>query len=508
MPKESFLNWEVLTGPHCSGQSGGAQINAVEGSQMPASSPGLADSFDALQELHAACRSWTAHIPQNLPYVDLMFAFGFATMGERSRASTLLEAARKVMVVPIPTAWTNSTEFEATAAAATSNFLFKAFKYRIEQALAGKRHIGLMPSELEVDLGEIITKARAGGTNNPYLRAEYVIDQMRAFSRIIEPEERVDRYRYWTKNQDPLTKAFVELHTIREPAELEHRIRTLFMDGIGEKVSPYHRLPILLESLSVASRVGEAFTVELLELVPVALVATPSTENPQSTRNQEPPDLPKKQGELLELALLFAAHYDRRDISTKLLATFVELMRSKTPEQRLQLVNAVATQTLRSLKKLDMNEGIDEFLKTLQGEVLHGATLDELKAKYRGTERWGAVLQALLHLAAGWLALGLADRAEPILNDARYELLDVAAVKLPPKDYTDIARAYVTALGEGPRESGLARITELFRKMNPRKITNIWTTAQYFSRFHLELVEDVVFAICRMGADTPSVVMA
>ena len=36
---------------------------------------------------------------------------------------------------------------------------------------------------------------------------------------------------------------------------------------------------------------------------------------------------------------------------------------------------------------------------------------------------------------------------------------------------------------------------ELFRKMSPAKITNTWTTAQYYSRFHLNLVEDVISAI-------------
>ena len=58
-----------------------------------------------------------------------------------------------------------------------------------------------------------------------------------------------------------------------------------------------------------------------------------------------------------------------------------------------------------------------------------------------------------------------------------------------------MAQAYVTALGQGPSETGMARITELFRKLDEKKITNTWTTAQYYSRFHLNLVEDVIRAI-------------
>ena len=68
-------------------------------------------------------------------------------------------------------------------------------------------------------------------------------------------------------------------------------------------------------------------------------------------------------------------------------------------------------------------------------------------------------------------------------------------MKFAPKEYTALAQAYVAALGQGPSETGMASITELFRKMDDKKITNTWTTAQYYSRFHLNLVEDVIRAI-------------
>ena len=46
-----------------------------------------------------------------------------------------------------------------------------------------------------------------------------------------------------------------------------------------------------------------------------------------------------------------------------------------------------------------------------------------------------------------------------------------------------------------PSETGLARITELFQRMEKHKINNTFTTAQYYSRFHLNLVEDVIRAV-------------
>jgi len=90
--------------------------------------------------------------------------------------------------------------------------------------------------------------------------------------------------------------------------------------------------------------------------------------------------------------------------------------------------------------------------------------------------------------------LGLHDRAAPILQEARNELLGANALVLQPKEYTELAKAYVTALGQGHPDNCLAGMIELFRKMSPSKITNTWTTAQYYSRFHLNLVEDVIQA--------------
>ena len=128
--------------------------------------------------------------------------------------------------------------------------------------------------------------------------------------------------------------------------------------------------------------------------------------------------------------------------------------------------------------------------------MLKGANLADLRRRYAAKpDEWGTVLQTLLNLAAGWLTFGLNDHAAPILDEARSGLLDLHALKLTPPEYTLLARAYVTALGQGPSETGLKRITELFNKMDAGKITNTWTTGPYYSRLHLNLVEDVILAV-------------
>ena len=105
------------------------------------------------------------------------------------------------------------------------------------------------------------------------------------------------------------------------------------------------------------------------------------------------------------------------------------------------------------------------------------------------------VLQTLLNLAAGWLTFGLIEHAAQILDDARTELLSPSGLKLQQKDYTELAQAYVRALGHGPSDTGLSRITELFRKMDPTKVNNTFTTAPHYSRLHLNLVETVIQAV-------------
>ncbi len=372
--------------------------------------------------------------------------------------------------------------------AVASNFVYKAFKYRVDQVLAGKPATGQLSAELTAELEELANKARSGGTNNPFLRGEYVIGRLREQSRILEPQERLDPYSYWTKNQDPLKKELAELHTVKDPNKLADRIRKLYKDGVTGKTQKEVQFHVLHEGLPLAARVSEAFTVELLALVPAALQGTGGAN--------ESPDLPKKQGELLERAMFHAGHFNRDDLVKKLVDDFTTLVHAKPQEMKFKLINVVAGQCMRSLRKLGLSNEIDRFLTKLHTEVLGGASTADLKKKHQAKpELWSAVLQTLLNLAGGWLHFGRSDRAAPILEEARNELLNASALSLPAKEYTELARAYVTALGQGPSETALARMIELFKKMSPAKITNTWTTAQYYSRFHLNLVEDVIRAV-------------
>jgi hypothetical protein len=452
---------------------------------------------DKAAELHAVIRKWlddsaaqqkNEHLRANQPLVDLLFAFALAKLGEETNAKKGLEEARKQMEAPVPAGGSPQAE-QAQTAAVVRNFLFRAFKYRVDQVLAGKPHTGQMAPEVLDALEDIAKKGGSGPVNNPYKLAKYVVDRMREQSRIMEPQEKPDPYADWTKHGDAMKKELADLHTIRDPNKLADRIRKLYKDGVQGKPLKEVQFYVLHEGLPLAARVNEAFTVELLTHVPAALTGGTGAAT-------ESPDLPKKQGELLERALFLAGHFNRDDIVKKLVDDFTTLIHTKPDETRYKLINVVARQCLRNLKKLGLTNEIDRFLTKLHNEVLRGASTAELKKKHSAKpESWAAVLQTLLNLAGGWLHLGLTDRALPIIQEAQNELIGPNPLALQPKDYTELARAYVTALGQGNAETCLNSMIVLFRKMVPTKITNTWTTAQYYSRFHLNLVEDVILAI-------------
>jgi hypothetical protein len=469
---------------------------------------------DKALDLHETVRKWIeAHakkpgaagqddpILRNLPFVDLLFAFALARLGEATPAKRLLENARREMVRPVPPL-TDYKQFDAIIATISDNYLYSGFRHRVEQALLGKPHTGQLSPELVRELDDIARKGQSpdnamkgptGQSGNPYWQAEYVIGRLRQQSRVLEPHENLDPYATVTRHSDRFKKEVVELQQLRDPAKLADRVRRLYREGIPDRPLKEVQFLLLHQALPLAPRVGEAFTAELLNLVPAALAYDP----PQKAGAPVSADATRVRAELLQRALTYAAHFDRRDDVRQLVARFVALVRHQPEEQRLKLINVIAGQSLQSLRKFGLRDDIDQLLGQIQAAVLQGSDPAGLRKRYAGQPpaAWAAVLQALSNLAAGWLTFGLNDRAAPILDLVRNELLGSGATAYPPQDYTELARAYVRAVGQGPSESGLPRITELFRQMGAGKINNSYTTNRYYSRFHLNLVEEVVQAL-------------
>lgn len=454
----------------------------------------------------------------------MMFAFGFATLGDRTRAMQLVEDARCVMQVSIPASLHDKKPFgvdisatikntigkifktrlgqalaeklnlEAPTAAVISNFAWKAFKYRVDQAIAGKPHAGSLSPKLLAELERIASEGQRRIINNPYLTAEYMINRIRNVSRIIEPEDQVDPYAKWTKYVNELERRIGILHEIQEPEKLKERIRILFHDGINEEITEEVQFRILREALWLSFKTDETFVVELLGYlleIPLQRLARTGqiTHKAMTWRLRE----------ILDRSFFLAGHFNDRDHLARLTQQFSELACTLPEETRFAFINQAIGQCLRSLKKLGLRSEIDQLLTKIDKVVLGGDSIAKLRERYAlNPVRWSEVLRTQLSLACGWLMLGQSDRSELILADARYELLDPQAVKLESKDYSSVASTYVTTLCEEPKEIGVPRIIEFFRKMDSRKITNSHSTASFYSQWHLTIIDDLILAFCRM----------
>ncbi len=449
---------------------------------------------DEAGELHKLIRKWaeagskTGNVPSPMDgnptaaYVDLLFAYGLAKLGEAQASAKLADAARHTL---------EKFPVEADKGIA-GRFLFKAYKHRVDQATAGQSLAGRLPPALYDELDDIQKKSN-NVANSPYGMAHFVITRMQQQSQVLEPAERTDPYKkFTTPHEGGLKKELHELSAERDPVRLAGKIRELYKrEGTaarGNKPQPMtdKQFDILLDCLPLSARCGGAFAAELIRLVPDAL-RQPFPQKPEAA---------KKQAELLERALFLAGHFDHRDLVGQLVDAFVEVVKGKTDDAQLELINVVCGSCVRSLRKLGLRDDIDKLLRQLLTAVLGRASVKDLKGKYAGRpEQWMKALQTLLNIAGGWLTFGLTDQANGILDEGRNELLSAAGPKPMPQDHTRLAKAYISAVGQGPAESGLQRIAELFRKMDPAKITNSFTSAPFYSRLHLNVVEEVVLAV-------------
>jgi hypothetical protein len=201
-------------------------------------------------------------------------------------------------------------------------------------------------------------------------------------------------------------------------------------------------------------------------------------------------------------AVVLAVHLGRNDLVTKVCNSLLEAIQRKTEEERLVLASAVMPGCVYRLKLLGLSQEIDRLLPALDNAVFGNVPLSEWRLRYWNLpERWVAVLQAAMRLVPGWWYLGDKERVRSALAESRAELVN-ANSGLQSQHHTEVARSYLRALGEGIGE-GLDSIKELFALLQPRRITNTHTTAQFYSRLHLQIVEDAVLAACRFCLENP-----
>jgi hypothetical protein len=421
-------------------------------------------------------------------YADLYFAFCLARLRRRELAEARLERARAALVGTSP----------------GHDWLYHAFAYRIRQALDGKGVTGPFPTEQLEKLEHVERLER------------YVVDRLRKHSRILEPEQVINPYRHHGVRISEFEKQMAELADTNDSDEIVRRVEKLLAETPEGPRGNEQRARVLRGGLESSPRVGEEFARRMLEQSTPAYDALPKAETLGPLMEQ---------AQLLEKMVFVAGHFRLAEFIQSGLVRFQKMLHS-TPEHLamaasfqlpgllvkmpqwvpgvwvFQMLEYVGKSAFRSLQKLQMHDEIERTLRIMRDVVLSGRPLSGVDF---GKEEFGpAALRALLVIAGFWYHFGRADEAEPIIRVAHRLLF---ANELAPRDQTQLACAYVSAVGEGPVEAAQRRLEEVFRELKGTKDT--YTTSSHFSVSQLDVVESVVLAVvgddltgpCRGGAD-------
>jgi len=458
-------------------------------------------------QLHEQAKTWCGECEGVLEssghYLDLIFAFGFARIGQARRSRELLKSAEAIVAARKIDSSASEAGFDKV-----QDFLLRAYRYRIEQALHGRPHVGPLPVDWRNDLDE---QLKEGSVNyeRHFVGPRYAINRRCQESWILEPQELLDIYRdyhqrhrvqqeasrkqtvlyqdFQQKKNVELEKRLAELSNIKDSRLLKTQILEVLKSETGNPLNLEESADILANLLLISPRVGESLVVDLLARVEKLLDELSSITDAASI---------DKRASLLGHALVMAANYDHAELVQRLWPRFVDLLHqsqlSKSPSPE---VNHLFGQCLRSLRKLGLRDDIGRMIALADRLVRGGRTIKALKAS--AGKDWSFTLTTLLNIAGGWLFFGWLDRAAEVLDEARYMLYTPEDSRhldgLFPKYYANLAIAYVNVLGQAPADLALNRIEELLRNM--RRLRDTFTTAKYYARLHLNIIEAVVLAL-------------
>ena len=414
-----------------------------------------------LGELPDAAKAWSAKgssagsaaTEPTFAYIDLIFAFGLARLGENDAARALLQQATTAL----------------SRKDAVHTFLQRAFEYRIRQALDARSHGGAQPNEPMEELDRLDKLQR------------YVVERLLERSRILEPNRSIDAYRHWTLRDDPLGKELAELVDLRDRKEVEARARKLLSEIPKGTRGNDLRSRILRVALDQAPRIGEEFGRDVLAKVAPAFDALADSSDAQVLLNQ---------ANLLEKGLAVAAHFDRSEHIHPLVDRFRTMLAAQKGDAGIQTIESLAAQCFRGLRKLGMREEIDVLLTQMALVLLGGQDPRTLDAANLPTQP--ASLRALLHVAGGWYYFGRDRQADPVMQKVRGVLFGKDSGLLP-KDLSQLACTYAATIGQAPVEMARKRLEELFGKLPP--IKDALTTRSHYFLLHLNVVEAVVLAV-------------
>lgn len=433
-----------------------------------------------LPRLHQEALRWGASERQdcsvNHPYIDLIFAFVAARLGDLDFARSLQQQAQ--------TRLGQGDEAE--------QLLLRVYQYRIQQASVGESTTTLLPTEFRDEIDKLSNK-----TSLRMCPPKYAVEKMFEGSRILEPLDRRDPYRRIRRDYMAQLQAQLDdLPDEKDPNRLAKRIQSILQIKTDDSNFAKLMLEILRKTLPLAPRAGETTAVKLLSLLPKTLDA--AFKFPETYRQQT---------EVIEQAMIIAGHFGQANVVGELVKRFVELIRSQPIKTRPQAIGSTVGACLRTLRKFGLREEALRLLNDFEQLLLQNSPLSKAASHY-DPKTWVEVLPSLLHIAVCWLELNETNKAMPVFAETKRILF--ASLPDSPKErplapsYTALAVVYAQSLTALPPEQSLAASLELFGKLDP--LPNTGTPASYFSRLHLQIIEAFACAITNdatlLGAST------
>lgn len=400
-------------------------------------------------------------------YADLTLAFGFARLGAVDDANSLMrEAATRL----------------GQSANESHSWLLRLYLYRIDEAIRGNRHGGLVPEDVRVPNADEIQQL-AGGVRNAQITMEgYTAWQFLSLSRVLDPEECTDPYAEWTRPSIQRLRTLVELRHFADVAEIEIAAST-FLDA-DEAGNPDQRIGYWARAFPMIRRASPSLATRLIFAVPDVL-RTPMPNQPSSDWRRHTLDL-------FQYAVEFVAGLTDAEEFPPLVEAGIALVRSETSTHaQCDSLARITWPCLQWFRKLNCAEESARFLYETRDLWPTTALLAHCPLPTRASG-----LRAHLAHAA---CQSYAGQPDELSRAIQFTVETVAAIRgrWERNDETEVAISLARAAALTPTDVAFSRLEELLNGLP--QIGSTFTTAQYYSRLHFQIVEAIVLAFPPIG---------
>jgi hypothetical protein len=404
---------------------GGGVVNAVTVAQLVEHLEAQLERFRTTKR-----KRKTTEAPEELTrgYALMLFAHGFARLGQAESARALLAEANGLLA-----------RDDAIHA-----FLREAYAARVEQAIAGLPPESPLPAELAGRLNELPRFKR------------YIVDRLREASTILEPQEHLEPTDAFVHaRSDPRGEELAAMRGMTDAAELARAVAVVMARALDPATSAEDRDRLFDGVMDFFPLLPEAESVPHLRTL-VAHVG----------------DLPSpRRCLLLEEALMLAGFFGRAELVKELVGRIGDLMGELGAEHVAKLSRTLG-QCMRSLRRVGLLE---------EG----GRLLDAANAAISG-EGTDAIV-ARLQLAAGLADLGRHEEAKGAFRLGDQAVQDKALLMV---DRLKIIRAMAMALSHMQQAYALGGLGKLADQLP--QITDAYNTNTHFCLSVMQFVESLV----------------